>query len=1207
MGVKWTDDQQKAIGIRGGSLLVSAAAGSGKTAVLVERVMRRLTDEKDPRDIDEFLIVTYTNAAAAEMRYKFAQAIEDRLWEDPNDRRLSRQLKLLYHASIMTVHSFCLNFLRENFQSAGLSPDFRIADASELLMIKESSIGAVLERAYGELSARPEFSRLVDAFSGMRGDRQLQEVVLSTFEKLQSHPFPGRWMEKRREDFENAGGASVERTTYGAYLFERALATVRGARRFSESALLKIENDPILREKYAPAFENDLGQLDELLGILRGGSWDKAVLCAQGFSFQKLSPVRKFPDEELLAELKASRDACKKMVSLVREKYLPKPEAEIKSELLSVSGVASELFRLVALFDEEFSKEKRRRNLVDFADLEHLAAEILCQSFDPGTGEAVPSEAALAVASRYAEVLVDEYQDTNEVQDLIFRLVSKGSLNLFMVGDVKQSIYRFRLADPSIFLKKLGACADAEDAGGAGHRRVVLSKNFRSRGAVLDAVNFFFSRLMTGTFGELLYDEKERLYQGAEYENEDDERYRTELLLLDMKAPEDSNDEEEDVQKIEAEACLVAGRIEGLLSEPFMVTDADTKKPRQARPSDVVVLLRSAANKAGYFKKALEQRGIAASFGAEGGFFERTEILVMLSLLSVIDNPRKDVELVSVMRSPLYGFSEDELADIRLGALSGDFLDAVRESAKAGNEKCRRFLCDIEDFRGCAADMSVSRLLFHIYNKTGALGLLSALSPGAEREKNLLALFEYAGDYERLSYKGLHSFLSYMEKTAERGEVKKAEENPSDAVTIMSIHKSKGLEFPIVFLSDCAKQFNEDDLKRRVLLHPKLGVGLFCIDPEGAVEYPTLMRLSVEERLRQEMLAEELRILYVGMTRAKEKLILTMALPCVSDSMKKGERMLIGGRLDEAVLSQQRSAAMWLLLPILGDREQTAVKLTVVNRTDLAPSGRYPEEQGKKPEPPVSKEEIGRALSFAYPFSRAASLPSKLTPTQLNEMKPGIPPEAENTEMKPQKDGTGSTGGRKAAPKPYFLEGERPLNFLERGIAHHLVMQFIDFSKGTAPDGVEEELARLESRGFLSAAQRKAVDKRKILAFFRSDTGRRLYRSDDVRREFRFSVLMPPDDLLGVSCDEGDPSRILLQGVVDCMFKEDGGLVIIDFKTDRIGGEAPSNCAARYRAQLEAYARAMECVTGLTVKETVLWFFDRDLAVSVKREKADSK
>ncbi|MCX7614956.1 MAG: UvrD-helicase domain-containing protein [Clostridiales bacterium] len=510
MGVNWTPEQKQAIETHTGSLLVSAAAGSGKTAVLVERIMQRILDDGDPRDIDEFLIVTYTNAAASEMRYKIAQAIENRLSENPGDRRLLRQLRLLNGAQVMTVHSFCLGFLREHFHLAGLAPDFRVADQSELEMLKESAIKTVLERAYDEMDQNPNFPKLVESFSGMRDDRAVEEVILGTFEKLQSHSFPDQWMEQVKKNFEPSERARIEDSEWGSYLLERAKNAIESGKRYLFSALDTINRFPVLQEKYGPSFDSDLTQFDSLLELIKKGSWDDAAAYAQDITFLKLGSVRKFEDEEALAQIKSSRDTAKKIIAAVQEKYLPKRSEEVGRELATVSLVVTELFRLVNKFDTEFSKAKRKRNLVDFSDLEHFTVSILCEEYHFETKTAKPSDAATSVASQFAEILVDEYQDTNEVQDLIFNLVSKSSKNLFMVGDVKQSIYRFRLADPSIFLQKYNAWPDVSDEADKNGARVILSKNFRSRKSVLDAVNFLFCALLKGGFGELIYSDKEK-------------------------------------------------------------------------------------------------------------------------------------------------------------------------------------------------------------------------------------------------------------------------------------------------------------------------------------------------------------------------------------------------------------------------------------------------------------------------------------------------------------------------------------------------------------------------------------------------------------------------------------------------------------------------------------------------------------------------
>lgn len=1176
---RWTKDQQTAIEDRGGALLVSAAAGSGKTAVLVERVLRRLTDPAEPVDIDRLLLVTFTNAAAAEMRARIGAALGEAVARDPQNTRLRRQLFLVHRAKITTVHAMCLSLAREQAAALGIAPDFRLMDEQEGKLLRAEVLEEALDAAYAR--AEEGFFALCDLLTAGRDDKKLGEVILSTYEKIQAHPDPRAFLETVRQGLHATGMD----TPHGQVLRTQACTAAEYGASFLRAGIAAIEGIDELRDTYLPALTSDLQQATRLLDVLRGGTWDECVKAARSISFDRLKAARGFEDKALLEEIKALREEWKTVAKEIRGKWLTVTACEAEHDRALTAPALGALTDMVCAFDDAFSAAKRARNAADFNDLEHFAVRLLYDGQRP-------SALARSLAEGYAEIAVDEYQDTNAVQDAIFRALSREENNLFMVGDVKQSIYGFRLADPSIFLDKYRAFADAEEAAAGTPRRVILGQNFRSRAAVLDACNYLFSAVMGETVGDLAYTDREALHLGAAYPDAGHTRYRTEVLLVDAA---ELGDDDDAPDKTALEARLAAARIRRLLDEGFPVTDQVTGRLRPVTAGDIVILLRSPRTKARIFAAALEQVGIAALAEERSGLLETAEVGTIISLLSVIDNPRQDVDLIGVLRSPLFGFTEQELADIRLTDRAVSFYDALLR-ARADFPKVELFLQRLTFLRDFACDQPVYRLLWEIYDQTGALGLYGALPNGARRQANLLAFFERARVFEGQGFRGLFAFvrlLSGMRQTGEDFQTTGAETG-GGAVRIMSIHKSKGLEFPVVLVADCAKQFNEADLREPVLVHSALGFGAKCRDRARGLQYNTAERAAVAACKRREMVSEELRVLYVALTRAREKLIVTCASGTLTANLQRWARLAALDTLPQYAMGAVRAPLAWLVAPLLRHpctrtlRERYALDVPEHGTDCDAFTVRVvtPDELGEPtPEQVVAfaepADEAYQVIPYLdYPNAYLAELPSKLTATGIgrgyraDEAAEQTPPPRRETTLR----------------VPLFEQQACRLSPAEIGTAHHLFMQFCDFDAASAPGGVQRELARLADKNILSPAQAAAVNTERIEMFFTSALYRTLIAEHPVRREFKFSVLVPAMRYYEIAANAPE-EKVLLQGVIDCLIDTPEGFIILDFKTDRVGEAGLAARAARYRTQMDAYAYAVREVFDRPVVRQLLYFF----------------
>lgn len=1176
MSIQLTREQQTVVDDRGGRLLVSAAAGSGKTRVLVDRLFSRVLGE-EKANVDDFLIITYTRAAAAELRGRIAQELAKRLAERPGDRHLQRQLLLVYQADIKTIDAFCTALLRENVhlldfgEGRGLTADFRVLDESEANLLRRRVLPRVLEEFYTDMT--PGAVLLADAFGFGRDDGRLEELVLTLHDKIQSHAYPQQWLAEQAAAWQALPG-DVGETVYGRELLAALERRARHWAGLLRTGASEAADDEKLLKGYAPAFLAGAAMLEGLAAAAEE-SWDAARGCT--LAFPSLSPVRKCESPELKARLQSQWKRCKEEMKAATA--ILDASANQAAEDLGRSAPAMEaLLDLCAAFGRAYQAEKLRRNVTDFSDQEHAAVRLLLG--EDGT----PTELSNIVSGRYLEVMVDEYQDTNQVQNCIFEAVSEGGKRLFTVGDVKQSIYRFRLADPTIFLEKYRAYPMAGQAEAGDPRKILLSRNFRSRQPVLDAVNFVFGAILSREMGEMDYGEEEALHFGADYLPPRQD-CAAEFHLLGVPR---NKGEERSVSRPLEEARFAARRIRQLLDEGFPVTDEDTGALRPCRPEDMAILMRSPGPRLRHYVRALAEEGIPCAVQENEDFFSAMEVAVVYSLLQILDNPRQDVPLIAVLRSPLFGFTPDRLAVIRGKHPQGDFYAALESD---GEEDSRAFLEQLSLLRDEAKDLSVHSLLWRIFDRLHVLGVFGAMEGGERRRENLITLCEYARSFEQSGYRGLFAFVSQLRRLLENGEQPVvATGSVTSGVQIMSIHRSKGLEFPIVLLTDLDKPFNRMDFQAPVLVHPQLGLGPMFIDLERHIRYPTAAHRAVGERLSREMRSEEMRVLYVGMTRAKEKLIMTASLS--SPEKKLADLTALSDLpVPPETVASAKSMAEWILLPLLRRREAAGLRAMAgmeegmwsptedlpwtVAFHEIAPAAGLVGKTENPEEKPVSLGPIPdeRALAYQYPYAAACTAPTKLTATQLK----GREKDQEIAEN------TARPYVRRPFAVPGFLTGRRPLGPEERGTAMHLVMQYLPLE-----GDVDETIADLLARRLLTPEQAEAVDRRAIRRFLASSLAEELRRAQRVEREYRFSLLVPAGDYCpGLGPDE----EVLLQGVVDLFAVEDDGVTVVDFKTDRVSGEEQKERALSYQPQLQAYSAALERILTLPVKRRILYFF----------------
>lgn len=1182
---QWTTEQKQCIEADGGPLLVSAAAGSGKTAVLVQRILHKITREENPVSIDRLLVVTFTKAAAAEMKQRIAAELSRRMGEHPGDRRLRRQQGLLPRAAISTVDSFCANLVREHFHLLDISPQFRVAEDAETRLLRDEAVGEIIEEAYAQ--AEPGFLELADMLGNGKNDRRLAEDIEKIYDFIQSHADPEGWLDEKEQAYATAG--PLRSTVWADVVLRHIAGVLRHAQALLASAISLTDGNAVLTEKYRPALAADRQAADEALARLLSPEcdWDTLPLFLSGIGSAPLKAARACGDEAAKERVKALRGDVKALIRPLPA-LLCGNEAQCREDLDVLRRLVVALFALVRRFAARYEEKKKNRRMLDFSDLEHGALRLLTSRGEDGA--VLPSPLAQELSVRFDEILVDEYQDTNAAQDALFYALSREGENLFFVGDVKQSIYGFRQAMPELFLRKRDAWPDY--TGESYPATITLGHNFRSRAEVTDSVNFVFRQLMTKESAGIAYGAREALVPRAPYPG--GTGYETELILIDTDSNEDPLDGRD-----AGEARVIAKRI-GELVGTLPVTENGVTRP--AAYGDFCILLRSKKGRSDIYAAELTKAGVPVTTAGDRGFFATPEISLALSLLRVIDNPLLDVPLLAVLLSPLYGFTPDDLAGIRLLDRRSALYPALSRMAGRGTtrenrdlpERCRDFIRQMTLYRTLAATLPIDRLLTRLFEETGLPAVMRVRRGGEQKLANLRLLQEHARRFEQNGFRGLTAFIRYLDRMEEQqlDLPPAALSGHPDTVQILSIHHSKGLEYPVVFLAGLGNMFNSASTRDDLLLHPTLGVGMMRRDPNTYNRFDTLPRRAVSLSIRQSERAEELRVLYVAMTRAREKLILTMSLKHPDARLASLASGLNGEEsLPAHTVWNAGSLGDWLLTAAL--RHPSAVllrQMAGVDSLSVLPcetawhvdcvSVPRPDDEAPPPastaaaDPRLAAHIRGR-IAYRYPYLALSALPVKLAASDMA-----------HATLKRESV---------ARSRPAFL-GKAGLTPAERGTALHTFMQYARYEAAAADP--EEEARRLVCDGFLTQQQGASLDFAKIRRFFSGPLYERIRHSPRCMRELPFTVERPAQRFSpGLPAADSPQDRITIQGIADCVFEENGALVIVDYKTDRI--KTAGELAERYTGQLHLYAEAFASTLELPIADCLLYSFQLGVTVSV--------
>lgn len=1192
----WTGPQKQAIEAEGGRLLVSAAAGSGKTAVLVERICSRITDPERNADIDRFLIVTFTKAAAQGMRNRIVTAIYERLADHPDDIHLERQLSLVGKASIDTISAFCLTLLRRYFHKLELSPDFRIAEESEMVLLKVDVLDRKMEEWYAGTRAE-EFAMAASFFSKGKTDSTFAEILAMLETKTASMPDPMEYLRLQQARYETAIKEEPLETLWGKVLQERAKLRMEYVKERLEEAMGLCEI-PDLESKTLPILMDDAAYAKALLAKIKEGNWEEIREVLQSREAMRFTSPKGYEDKALINYLKQARDLLKETVgSLLADFHISKEE--MKADFETLAKPIAVVCDFVMDYLTALEIEKKERGILDFPDIEHFVYRLLVNHYDVETGELQTTPLAKEIAAEYDEIYIDEYQDINELQDIIFRAVSHEEKNIFLVGDVKQSIYRFRHSDPTIFLRKKqegSVYGEEQDP----PYRIELSSNFRSREPILSAANYFFHMVMSERFGEMEYTEREFLRFGAASYEGESLPVEVDFCKYYKKGSEYLPEGVEPESKIAGEAAFVAKRIKELFNSGKMVTDEKTGLLRPIRPGDIVLLMRSIARRAPIYEDALRAESIPTLSDGGEQFFSREEISAVLSLLQAIDNPAQDIPLIAAMRSGLFEFKSDELAAMRAEHLSGDFWDAVKAYAEK-DEKTKAFVEKVNEYRLIAKNIPVGDLLLKIYEETDFELIAAAMPEGELRRQNLRLLYDYARAFEKSSYQGLFQFNRFIDRLSEsERDFASAKLLPEgfDAVRIMTIHKSKGLEFPVVFVCDCSHRFNANDQKGSFLLHQKLGFGPKVRDLERRLEFDSMPRKVIAARMREDSLAEELRTFYVALTRAKEHLFLVGTVEVNKDGLSGLKQTMLSekGHLHPELMKDYDHYTGWLMAVLqhhpdggalrdeLGTSGENILDGPHMNIRILEPEYLDLTEEEKKEEktPPAEAEkyakEIADRLEYQYPYLEAVEIPTKLSVSDL------ISVEDDKEETK--------TKTLFQVPEQF---GQKQPTGADRGNALHHFMQFAELTKLTTHEDAKEELKNLVDKEFLSEREGNLISIRQVVEFTKSDLFARMRKAIYLLREYRFNLAFSAEDFVAAGIEEErfcklpEGEFVLIQGVIDGAFLTDHGYVIFDFKTDAATDEQVLR--KRYETQLALYARAVEMMSKTPVCEKVIYSF----------------
>ena len=1150
-----TKEQQNAIDAAG-NILVSAAAGSGKTAVLVERVIRLITDKINPVSADRLLIVTFTNAAAAEMRSRIEKRLDDECRKEPDNIGLLKQKQLISGAKICTIDAFCIDLVRENFVAAGVSPDFKISDQNSLKSTDETVLTEILETYYN--GNDPVFFDLMELVGAEYDDGNFLEYLLKMYNYSRQMAFPTEWFRSLAELYvpENFMPGNL----WYDYSVEKVRKTALVLQRTVISQLDILSGNEKAYKKFGLCFETAAEKISELLDAAENADWDGILEVLDGFELPKTT--RSSGETEKFA--KQTKDYVADTADGLKKIFYADSDF-IKKQFSMIYRPAKMLSEILVEFEKRLFEVYNDNNTFTFHNIEHLALKLLCS----GNAEnIIINEQAQEIACRYDEVMVDEYQDTNNLQDILFYVLSDRGKKLFAVGDVKQSIYGFRGAQPSNFLRKINSSVPFESAGESDSKKIILGSNFRSKPEICDYINFFFENMMTAETGGIVYDKDERLIPKAVYPHSDLSPVRFDIL----EEPADTT------EKIRTQARRIAQVIKQIMSSGKCIRQ-DNYTLRNAEFSDFAVLLRNTSKKAPVIAEELRKNGVPANF-SEDGYAESYEVSVFLSLLKVIDNPDSDVELLSVLHSPIFGFTSDELAEIRINRRKATLCSAVAFAAENGNEHCRAALKALEKYRILAATLTLPKLITYLLSETGFLNNVSALNDGDRRRGNLLMLSGYAEQFAGENKGGISAFVRYIINQSENGLKSAAVQSASDTVKIMSIHASKGLQFPVCIVALNETPFSDNDIRNTALYSDEYGIGFKYFDEQAKEKYTTVGREVIVDYTRRKTSEEELRLLYVAMTRAEDMLYFTA---CAKDPEKEIENCISSLRLSDGNLPENfyslRSYLKWLITTSLVHSDgseirgagtgllisdtKSRIEINVIAKSSAEESAEASETEVFSD--PALQEQLEKNIGYTYPYADVLETEAKSSVSQLANKA-----ESDKYAFK---------------SRPSFMS-EGGLTAAERGTATHKIVEFIDFSK---TDELDAEIERLYEWQFITEREAEAVNRDKLKAFFGSELFARIKKSALVKREMRFLTELPAYKVNPQLKEKHGGEKIIVQGAVDLCFEENGSIVVVDFKTDRT--DSPQALAEAYGEQLSVYAQACAKIFEKPVKEKIIYSF----------------
>ena len=1344
---KWTQEQQNVIDSRGGNLLVAAAAGSGKTAVLVERIIQMILNSDLKIDIDKLLVVTFTNAAASEMRERIGDAISKKLDENPEDEHLQDQLVLLNKASITTIHSFCLEVIKSNFHKINLDPNFRIGDETECSLMKLEAIDETFDILYEQNDE--EFCYLVDCYAEKRGDSNLQNLILSIYSFVMASPYPKVWLKESAEDFNITYDFDFATSKWAKAI----LGTVKIQMEGIEKSLCKAIEDVYGIDELVTFTDKLKIEYEKIKEILYAcdTSWSDAYRQISSMTFENYAKgVKRIPKDapsyikEEKDKAKKIRDNAKKSIEKIKTSVFNKNYDDLKDEIKFLYPIVKSLSDVVLMFEQIYSQKKRDKGIIDFNDIEHFALQILTETDENGDfvfdeeGKNIPSDIALEYREKFYEIFIDEYQDSNQVQEVILSTIAKQKEpNRFMVGDVKQSIYRFRQAKPEIFLQKY-ATYDTDLS--SKYKKIMLYKNFRSRKEVVDSVNYIFEHIMSKNLGEIDYNEEEKLNLGANFEEVEDEKIilggATEIHLMEKKVPEveDPDEEEEEGEDLDAsqiEARMVGKIIRDIMrpnenGEIMQVFDKKLETYRNVEYKDIVILLRATSAWAPVFAEELINMDIPTYADMGQGYFETMEIQVIMSFLKVIDNPMQDIPLIAILRSPIYGFTPEDFIDIRITDKKVSFYEAMRMfvgekidlsneeeqdiaedeiSDDTGNEiidvnineensyvdadmddyyqninyedfeyeneefiyndevmyesyisenveddliyeinsniegdeesqkselelKVRRFLDDLKELQEKSMYMSTDEFLWYIYTNSGYYAYCGALPGGSQRQANLRILFERAKQFEETSFKGIFNFINFISKlkksNSDMGSAKTLGEN-ANVVRIMSIHKSKGLEFPIVICSGMGRNFNTMDFRKDVLYHHELGYGPQIVDFERRISYPSIAKEALKCKINIENISEEMRILYVALTRAKEKLIITSSIKDIEQNMHKWSSNISTEKMvSKYDILNGKNYMDWMMPAIIKHKDLEDIRETYNLSTSISmeDESKWSVKTWSRDDIDFEKhekegirevlntmdlsqhdteyyEQIEKKLNFEYPYLGVVKKAASISVTEIKKRQ---------EEYEEQEDSLGLYKHKTTLKKPKFLsesQKSEKITGARRGTIVHLIMEVLDFEKVNTESEIKAQIQDLVKRRIITEKESQVLSPRKIMRFFKSPIAKRMLSSKFVKREqkiytqIKMNDIYLNDEIFKNNRETYENESVMLRGVIDLYFEEDDGLVILDYKTDFVDENNKKEIIHKYKKQIEIYADVLSKLTGKKVKEKYLYLFGIDEQVKV--------